>query len=1071
MMTKLLKLLFCSILVGTAAAFTPVNLHVESLRERDAAGIDVPNPLLAWDFQGATAEHVVARIDVMLSASAAAIDAEVLEEYGGASIAEVTRTAIRVGSGRADQVAATATRLAPTDHTLRSSAVHHWAVCVWPTVGERSCSRRHTFVTGLLPSSGGWTGSWIGGSGVAYPQPCTHCMASYHAWCAKNETGPTCNFRGIVMESPTLTLDATKTVTSAVIHATGLGMFALRIGAAAVTDAVLEPGFSTNFSTRVLYSTYDVTKLIVAHAAEMNAAPVRLSAAIGAGKFSLEFTSPRYALIAELHVAYSDGTLATVLETNAKWRVGDSAIVGENLYRGELYDARRAMEPNWRPAEALATPPVDGLLSSMLMPPMRRMERVAAVDVARVNATSIIFDFGKNLAGYTEVKLTAGVAAGHSVALEHGELYYPATGTLVNPYLQNDAYICSGAEKAGDTWAPTFVYHGFRYVVATGLPDTCLQVKAQCLTAIFVHTDMKRTGSIHVGDGGGDDIAATGTSTRTAQILALIHKSVVQTQLSNVHSLPTDCPTREKRGWMGDAQWTAEEASLNFDTSAFYANFLRTIGDVQMKGCRVTSKQYALEPPYHTCCSPTLDQIHPVSEGVFSVFHFKTFDLTSLSPSASYHSCIPTQTIFQCSPMSAGAKDTSGSVPDVVPELWGTGGGRGYPGAPVWASALVAISDAVNARFGARSDAIKQRWPNLVAYMAFNKRQAAFAPGTTLPQYGLLGDWLASQALCPGSSDTCLKHPGFIRGNPTSAFQYILDLESMVVIATALNETAAAAAYAADLAAAPAAYHAVFFNATRGDYGPQQTANMMPLFIGAVPTEHKAGVVKALADSLNAWGPDDGPHPSGGGVGVRWILQALVASNETKLALDLASQTSMPSFGHFALSPPGTFWEGWNTGDPTGNHGSMNHIMLAGGVDPWIYHHACGLRVPSAARGALGFGRGTGRVAAGVIDVGVEEVIARRVGGCAAALHVPGGTARVVWTYRDSVLAWNVTVPFGNVAELRFPAAVEAADGRGGWLRAGDVEGASHEGKGDAKVLLLALPSGTHAIAVTYVAA
>ena len=1042
-----LKMLSFFFLGATHGAFAPTNLHVQSLRERDALGIDVVDPVLSWDFEGATVAHAVSRIDIVLSCSATALDDEmsafVRAPVGQSFLStEVTRTTIRVGTANEEQLGATATRLAVVDHALRSSARHYWAVCATTSVGARSCSRRHTFVTGLLQSSGGWTGKWIGGNGTAYPQPCTHCMAAYHAWCPKNETGPSCKFRGIVLESPALALDVTKRVTSAIVHATGLGMFALRIGGVPVSDAVLEPGFSTNFSTRVLYSTYDVTKLVVDAAALAATAPeamTTMSALIGAGKFSLEYLSPRYAFIAELHVSYSDGTVATALSTDAHWRVGDSAIVGENLYHGELYDARRAAEPNWRPAAVLPAPPIAGVLSAMLLPPMRRAKRIAPIAVVQRNATSAMFDFGVNLAGYTELALAAGVAPGHSVTLEHGELYVSATATLLNPYLQTDAYVYGGAEKADDRWAPSFVYHGFRYVVATGLPVACLDVKAQCLTAIFVHSDIAPTGTLRVGS------SASSRRTSTANILDLIHSSVVQTQLSNAHSLPTDCPTREKRGWMGDAQWTAEEASLNFDTSAFYTNFLRTMGDVQMKGCRPTSEQFELEPPFGTCCSPTLDARHP--------------------------------TIFQCSPMSAGANDTAGSIPDVVPELWGNGGGRGYPGAPVWASALVAISDAVFARFGARSDAIQQRWPNLVAYMGFNKRQAAFAPGKTLPQYGLLGDWLAAQELCPGSSDGCLTNPGFINGNPTSAFQYVLDLESMVAIATALNETAAAAEYAAELAAAPAAYHAVFFNATRGDYGPQQTANMMPLFIGAVPVEHEAGVVKTLVAALNGWGPDDGPHPSGGGVGVRWILQALVAANETSLALDLASQTTMPSFGHFAVSPPGTFWEGWDTGDPTGNHGSMNHIMLAGGVDPWIYHHACGLRVPSAARAALGFGRGTGRVRAGVLDVGVEEVVARRVGECAAAVHIPGGTARAAWAYRaapkgspsGSVLSWNITVPFGNVAELRFPAAVKAErGGAAGWLRAGALEGASREGAGGAEVLFLTLASGAHALSVTY---
>ena len=69
--------------------------------------------------------------------------------------------------------------------------------------------------------------------------------------------------------------------------------------------------------------------------------------------------------------------------------------------------------------------------------------------------------------------------------------------------------------------------------------------------------------------------------------LDAIQKMIVLTQRDNLHSIPTDCPQREKRGWMGDAQWTAEEATLNFDMSALYANWVRTMGDLQAAGCTV----------------------------------------------------------------------------------------------------------------------------------------------------------------------------------------------------------------------------------------------------------------------------------------------------------------------------------------------------------------------------------------------------------------------------------------------------------------------------------------------------
>jgi len=144
----------------------------------------------------------------------------------------------------------------------------------------------------------------------------------------------------------------------------------------------------------------------------------------------------------------------------------------------------------------------------------------------------------------------------------------------------------------------------------------------------------------------------------------------------------------------------------------------------------------------------------------------------------------------------------------------------------------------------------------------------------------------------------------------------ILNLESAAAMATALGLKAQAKAYQADIAPALASYHSVFFNTTSGTYGHQQTANLMPLVVGAVPTVHVASVVAALVSSINDFpAPGAGPHVTVGGVGSRWLLQALTAVNRTDLALSLATQTSAPSWGHFATTVPGTFWEYWEPSD------------------------------------------------------------------------------------------------------------------------------------------------------------
>ena len=234
---------------------------------------------------------------------------------------------------------------------------------------------------------------------------------------------------------------------------------------------------------------------------------------------------------------------------------------------------------------------------------------------------------------------------------------------------------------------------------------------------------------------------------------------------------------------------------------------------------------------------------------------------------------------------------------------------------------------------------------------------------------------------------------------------------------------------------------------------------MMPLFVDAVPHELRAQVVSQLRTSVASWGPKDGPHPSSGGVGARWILQTLVAINSTELALSLATQTTSPSWGHMALTPPGTLWEGW-AGGLTGGF-SHNHIMLGGGIDPWMYHNIGGLRVPSTGVNALGFGRGLGRIPARHLDFGVEGVVARRVRACNASVRVTGGRASVSWAFQHQAMVYNISVPLGYTAELRFPAKI-ASDSSAGWLRGGavNVVGGQLETTRDDRAIVVSLRSG-----------
>jgi hypothetical protein len=160
------------------------------------------------------------------------------------------------------------------------------------------------------------------------------------------------------------------------------------------------------------------------------------------------------------------------------------------------------------------------------------------------------------------------------------------------------------------------------------------------LTGHFLHSNVSVAGHVHFKD-------------PSMAILNGIQKAIKYTQLSNFYHHPTDCPQREKRGWMGDSQITSPEASLNFDTAAFYTNWIQAFSDTQNHGC---TQKGAPGRVGMECCEST-------------------------------------RSSFGCSFSCPTSEDcnftrTKGSLPDVVPYHNPYGG---WPGDPSWATAGAVI--------------------------------------------------------------------------------------------------------------------------------------------------------------------------------------------------------------------------------------------------------------------------------------------------------------------------------------------------------------------------------------------
>lgn len=371
---------------------------------------------------------------------------------------------------------------------------------------------------------------------------------------------------GLPLLARTFTLD--KTVASARLYAVGLGMSEFRLNGTKVGDTALGPGY-TDYRRRVLYSTYDVTSAL-------RTGPNTLGVMLGHGIYDVDGKSGRYTkftgsmgpmkALAQLEVTFTDGTRTEVV-TDANWRAESGPTTFTNWYGGEDYDARReipgwdgpgANHTSWRPVGDLGVPTQD--LSAQEPPPVREQETVGAAMSAQVVPGVWLYDLGRNLAGWPEVTLRN--VAGQTARLRPGERL--TNGRVNQADVGQPVYFqVTPATNDALTWHPKFMYYGFRYIEISGVttPPALADVRARIL-----HADNDPAGRIET------------SNQQLNDVYTLVQRAVA----SNMFSVLTDCPHREKLGWLEEVHLLYDTVAANFDVAAYYRKIARDIRDAQL---------------------------------------------------------------------------------------------------------------------------------------------------------------------------------------------------------------------------------------------------------------------------------------------------------------------------------------------------------------------------------------------------------------------------------------------------------------------------------------------------------
>lgn len=429
-----------------------------------------------------------------------------------------------------------------------------WSVTLWDEEGREGEAAESWFELGLLEPSD-WKAQWITGDykpkkNVRYPVDCFRKRFSL--------PGP---------------------VRRARLYASARGVYDVTVNGTRVENFILAPGM-TDYRKRIQYQTYDVTGML----SRDNTLELRLadgwyrgsSAAYGVTNVYGTQTS----VIAQLEIFLEGGTVQTVC-TDGTWDwSSDGPLRFADLKDGERYDASRS--PGY--AGTAKTVRGDVHLTASDNVPVREHERFGAKLL-----DGKVLDFGQNIAGYLEFSVRG--KPGETLRLVCGEVLdrngnvdlsgiqetRPAKGwsrmSLVKKLLtgkvngkidvtprQEIHFTCSGGE---DHYKTSFAVFGFRYVQI----KTDVEIDPACFTAVAVYSDLEQTGNF----------------TCSNELVNRFLENTLWSMKGNFLDLPTDCPTRERLGWTGDAQIFFDTGAYLMNTAPFFRKWLADMADAQYK--------------------------------------------------------------------------------------------------------------------------------------------------------------------------------------------------------------------------------------------------------------------------------------------------------------------------------------------------------------------------------------------------------------------------------------------------------------------------------------------------------
>ncbi|MEO0339686.1 MAG: family 78 glycoside hydrolase catalytic domain, partial [Bacteroidota bacterium] len=359
---------------------------------------------------------------------------------------------------------------------------------------------------------------------------------------------------------------------------TAAGYYRASINGQVVGNNVLDPAW-TDFSKRIYYSEYEVTDLLEEGGNCLgvslgngfyNPLPLRKWGRRNLRADLAKVGKPVF--IAKLILSYENGDVEEII-SDESWKFSYGPLQKNSVYLGVVYDARKELgawntpaydDKSWQPARIGEAP--GGQLQKAFFPPVQITKEITPKSIHALPAGGYLVDMGVNFTGAFSIKLSG--ARGDTIRFRFGERIYedgslnpmtavigqikrPGVGGPGAPAIawQEDTYIMVG--NKAEWFQPDFTYHTYRYMEILGLrkAPTVEDVKG-----LMMHSNVPNKNTFEC----------------SVDLFNEIQTATERTFLTNLISVQSDCPAREKFGYGGDINATSESFIYNFDMQDFY---------------------------------------------------------------------------------------------------------------------------------------------------------------------------------------------------------------------------------------------------------------------------------------------------------------------------------------------------------------------------------------------------------------------------------------------------------------------------------------------------------------------